>query len=250
MNFADKISITRKVVYDVLHISVLLLSVFLVVSISVDTFHDVAFYRQPRFMKVQFWVCVFFLSDFFIELLMDRRKLHYMLTRAVFFFVSIPYASIIGYFGIQLSPEIDYLLRFVPLVRGGYALAIVVGWFTANRAAGMLVTYILTLLASVYFASMVFYVVEHEVNAAVINYTDALWWACMEMTTTGSSIYAVTPVGRFLGFGMSCLGMMMLPMFTVYVTSLIQKHQSVLFIPGSKQTAGKRDASGGKGEKS
>lgn len=248
MNLKLNVSLTRKIIYDLLHLAVLGLSIFLVVSISVDTFRNVAFYRQPEFMKVQFWVCIFFLSDFVIEFFMDHRKAHYLLTRSVFFLVSIPYESIIQYFGIELAPEIGYLLRFVPLVRGGYALAIVVGWFTANRAESMLVTYILTLMASVYFASMVFYVVEHDVNVGVVNYQDALWWACMEMVTTGSSISAVTPVGRFLGFAMSCLGMMMLPMFTVYITTLIQKHQSVLYTPKPKKTVETHKGSDGEGE--
>lgn len=236
MNQKFNIALTRKVIYDLLHLAVLALSIFLVVSISVDTFRNVAFYRQPGFMKAQFWVCMFFLFDFVIEFFMDRRKGHYLLTRSVFLLVSIPYESIIHHFGVVLSPEVGYLLRFVPLVRGGYALAIVVGWFTANRAASMLVTYLLTLMASLYFASMVFYVVEHGVNAGVVTYEDALWWACMEMVTTGSSISAVTPIGRFLGFAMSCLGVMMLPMFTVYITTLIQKHQSVLFTPKQNKT--------------
>ena len=57
----------KKGVYYFLHILILALSVFLVVCISIDTFHNEAFYKVPKFMKFQFWVCVIFLLDFFIE---------------------------------------------------------------------------------------------------------------------------------------------------------------------------------------
>ena len=53
--------------------------------------------------------------------------------------------------GWTFSPEITYMLRFIPLVRGGYAMAIVVGWLRYNRASGLFVSYLTMLLATVYF---------------------------------------------------------------------------------------------------
>lgn len=48
------------------------------------------------------------------------------------------------------------MIRFVPLVRGGYAMAIVVGWLTYNKASGLFVSYLTMLLATVYFSSLAF----------------------------------------------------------------------------------------------
>lgn len=56
----------------------------------------------------------------------------------------------------------------------------------------------------------------------VTRYTDALWWAFMDVTTVGSNIYAVTATGKILSVVLAALGMMMFPIFTVYVTSLLQ----------------------------
>ena len=78
------------------------------------------------------------------------------------------------------------------------------------------------LLATVYFSSLIFFVIEHKVNPQVTGYDDALWWAFMDVTTVGSNIYAVTPTGRILSVLLAALGMMMFPIFTVYVTSLVQ----------------------------
>jgi hypothetical protein len=127
------------------------------------------------------------------------------------------------YSGWTFSPEITYMLRFIPLVRGGYAMAIVVGWLTYNKASSLFISYLTMLLATVYFASLAFFVMEHKVNPLVVGYGDALWWAFMDVTTVGSNIIAVTATGRVLSVLLAALGMMMFPIFTVYVTSLIQK---------------------------
>lgn len=212
----------RKQIYFWLHIFLLMLSLFLIIFISIDTFKNIAFYKEPEFMAVQLWICILFLIDFFLEWILAEKKWHYLFTHFLFFLVAIPYNNIIGYFGWNFSPQVEYLLRYVPLVRGGYALAIVVGWLTSNRATGLFLSYLLTLVATVYFASVIFFIFEQTVNPLVNNYIDALWWASMDVTTVGSNIIAVTPVGRVLSVVLAALGMMLFPIFTVYITNIIQ----------------------------
>ena len=57
----------------------------------------------------------------------------------------------------------------------------------------------------------------------VTDYGDALWWAFMDVTTVGSNIVAMTTTGRVLSVLLAALGMMMFPIFTVYITNLIQQ---------------------------
>ena len=45
----------------------------------------------------------------------------------------------------------------------------------------------------------------------------------MDVTTVGSNIIAVTVTGRVLSVLLAALGMMMFPIFTVYVTSLVER---------------------------
>lgn len=218
-----EIILREKGVYGFLHIVILILSVILVVYISIDTFKNEAFYLQPRFIKLQFWVCVVFLFDFFVEFFLAKRKWHYIWSRFFFFLVSIPYNSIISFYGWHFDPQITYSLHYIPLIRGGYAMSIVISWFTYNKATGLFISYLATLLFTIYFASLAFYVFEHHVNPLVKDYYDALWWAFMDATTVGSNIEAVTPVGRILSVLLAALGMMMFPIFTVYVTNIITK---------------------------
>lgn len=216
-------SLKEKGVYAFLHILILVLSVFLVVRISIDTFDNEAFYLEPKFIRFQFWICVVFLFDFFVEFFLSDTKGRYIRDRFIFFLVSIPYNSIISFYGWTFSPQVTYALHYIPLIRGGYAMSIVVSWFTYNRATGLFISYLATLIFTIYFASLAFYVFEHNVNPLVKNYDDALWWAAMDATTVGSNIIAVTPVGRILSVLLAALGMMMFPIFTVYVTNLLTR---------------------------
>ena len=97
------------------------------------------------------------------------------------------------------------------------------GWLSGSKASGLFTSYITMLMATVYFASLIFFVLEHKVNPMVTDYWSALWWAFMDVTTVGSNIYAVTPTGKILSVVLAALGMMMFPIFTVYVTSLVHQ---------------------------
>lgn len=234
----------EKWIKSILHIAVLVLSLYLVIRISMDTFRGrgIEFYHEPSFIKEQLIICIVFLLDFFVEFFMSRRKVHYFLTHCVFLFVSIPYLYIIHRLGLDnFSPQAAYLLQFIPLVRGGYALAIVIGWFTSNRAAGLFMTYLVTLFSTVYFASIVFYMFEQNVNSGVTDYWSALWWAAMDCTTVGSNIVAVTPIGRILSVLLAALGMMMFPIFTVYVTTIITRHHNLVEEGNQSQTSTQSD---------
>ena len=141
---------------------------------------------------------MFFLFDFLLEFFLSKEKGRYFTSHFIFLLVSIPYLNIIDFYHITFSPEISYFLRFIPLLRGGYALAIVVGWLSGSKASGLFTSYITMLMATVYFASLIFFVLEHKVNPMVTDYWSALWWAFMDVTTVGSNIYAVTPTGKIL----------------------------------------------------
>lgn len=213
----------KRDIYNVLHVIILILSLFLVISISIDTFNNIQFQTERSYLKVQLWICIFFLFVFFLELIFAERKWKYLCSHFVFFLISIPYLNIIDYYNIILTEETKYFVRFIPLLRGGYALAIIVGRFTKSKVTGLFVSYVTMLLATVYFSSLLFFALEHRVNPSVIRYEDSLWWAFMNVTTVGSNIYAVTIAGRILTVVLAALGMMMFPIFTVYITSIIQK---------------------------
>lgn len=220
---AAKLDHIKNDIYNTSHIVVLLLSLFLIISISIDTFNNIPFQTESSYLKTQLWICIFFLFVFFLDLWHADHKWKYLGTHLIFFTISIPYLNIIDYYNIDLSEETKYFVRFIPLVRGGYALALIVGRFTKSKITSIFVSYITMLLANVYFASLLFFAIEQNVNPLVESYSDSLWWAFMNVTTVGSNIYAVTSAGRVITVVLAALGMMMFPIFTVYVTNIVQK---------------------------
>lgn len=207
---------------SVLNALVLIGSILVIAGLSVEVFHDSEQLYYQRYMQLQFWVCVVFLLDFFVRLFLSRRKGRYLASNFIFFLVSIPYLQIISATHVDLPAEAAYLLRLMPLIRGGYGLAIMVGWITRNRTTSLMVSYLLMLLAVIYFASLVFYSLEHKINPMLTSYGDSLNWAFMNVTTVGSNIYAQTATGKVLAIVLAAAGMMMFPIFTVYITSRFQ----------------------------
>ena len=75
---------SRKGIYGILHVLILCLSLFLIISISMDTFHNIPFINQGSYLRIQFWICMFFLFDFLLEFFLAPDKWRYMSSHFVF----------------------------------------------------------------------------------------------------------------------------------------------------------------------
>ena len=215
----------RRDIKSILNVLVLLGSIIVIVSLSLEVFHGAAESYYRLYMRVQFWVCIVFLVDFFYRFFLSRRKWRFFFGNLIFLLVSIPYLNIVDAFHLSLSAEAYYLIRLMPLVRGGYGLAIMVGWIARNRVTSLLISYVLMIFALSYFASLVFYSLEHTINPMVTSYGKALWWAFMNVTTVGSNIVPKTATGEVLCVVLAAAGMMLFPIFTAYITARFQPHR-------------------------
>ncbi|WP_300879468.1 potassium channel family protein [uncultured Duncaniella sp.] len=214
----------HKYLMDILRWIIIILSVLLIVFISVDTFKGINFLENHRYMTFQFWVCVIFMADFFLELGLSENKWHYLRSHFLYFLLSIPYLNLINILDIRLSGEALFFVRFIPLARGVMAMTIVVGAFSQNKLTSFLASYIVSLASFIYLGSLLFYYCESGANPEVTNFGLALWWACMNATTLGCDIYPVTITGKILGCILSVGGIVMFPLFTVYISSLIRQY--------------------------
>lgn len=229
----------RKLTLDIFHIAILILSVALIVFISYDTFRNIPFLQDRAYMTFQFFVCIVFIADFFVEWALSPKgsKGRYFRHHLFFFLISIPYLNIINFLHLQISVDMIYFARFLPLCRGALALAIVLDYIASNKITGIFVSYLSIMLLTVYFAGLIFYEREAPVNPGVTSYWDAFWWCALEATTLGSSLNPMTLSGRLLAILLSLMGIIMFPLFTVYLTSLITKSRNKLsFLKLSKQS--------------
>lgn len=214
----------RKLILRWLHTGILLLSLALIVFISYEIFNDIAFLDDRVYMTFQLCVCVFFMLEYCISIWLSDRPTRYAWRNIGFFIISIPYLNIIDMLGVDPGPEVLYYLRFVPLVRGAWAMAIVVSYVSTNRIVGIFASYLSIMLLVLYFSSILFFAREQPVNPGVPTYWSSLWWCSLEMTTIGAPVNPFTPTGKVLAALLAGMGMIMFPLFTVYLTQMIRKY--------------------------
>lgn len=211
----------NKIILDLFHVGVLIGSLVLIAFVSVELFGVFPFLKQADFFKIQMAVCIVFLSDFFWGLHVADNRCHYLKKKWLFFIVSIPYLSFLTPHETTNIEPLYYLFRLMPLLRGGYALFIICSWLTTSRATSLFLSYLIILVSMLYLGTLIFYTVEKGVNPQLTQIQDAFWWSLMNATTVGSNIVAVTTTGKILTILIASLGVLMLPIFTVFITDKI-----------------------------
>lgn len=215
---------TERVVMTFMNIVVLILSAALISWISYDTFERINFLENHTYMTFQFWVCMVFILDFFIGLFYAPKKWSYFKRRFWFLILSIPVLNMVNMLHITLSPDMLYFARFLPMARGALALAIVVSYVSTNAVTSLFASYITIMLFIAYFCSLIFYQREAGVNPDVNTYWTALWWTMMNLSTVGCSISPVTVAGKIVAVVLPISGMIIFPLFTVYLTDYVTRN--------------------------
>lgn len=205
-----------------IHLFVIVLAALLIGYITYDALNNISFISSQGYLKAQFWICILFILSIVAEMVIKRNFTTWeWISHFLFLIICVPYLSIIVHYDIEISPRVHYFLRFVPIIRAVYALSIVTGAMSKSWIKGLFFSYLMILVASIYFGSMMFYLEEHYVNTAVTDYWTALYWACMDLTTCGSAINAITPIGKILAVVLAAEGLMLFPVFCVYVTDAV-----------------------------
>lgn len=210
-----------RVLLMTMNLIVLILSVMLIVWISIDTFETKQFLNNKPYMAFQFWVCIFFLIDFFVGLVYADNKWRYFLHRFVFLILSLPVLNFVHWMQIPLSHDALYFVRFIPLARGALALSIVMGYLSSNAVTSLFMSYLSIMILICYFCSLIFYAREYGVNPEVKTYWTALWWSFMNLSTVGCDIPPMTVSGKIVAVVLPICGMIIFPLFTVYLTNYV-----------------------------
>lgn len=212
-----------------IHIGALVASVVLLVYITYDSLINVSFMADPEFLHLELKVCLYFIFDVVMSWILGPRIARQTPGHILFLLVCIPWLNVISALHLHIAAEIQYLLRFLPMIRAAYVVALVAGFISSNRLANLFRTYIVLIVTSVYFGSLMFYVAEHYVNPGVISYWDSLWWTIMDMTTAGCAIEPVTATGKALSVVLSGEGIILFPVFTVYLTTALNNYHEFTY---------------------
>lgn len=205
----------------------IVLSLGLLAFIAYDTINNIPFTEDVAYLHFQFWVCIVFTAIYFVSAAIDSHPLRYALSNILFLLISLPYYNIIAALHIELPAEIAGYLRYIPILRGAWAAIIITRYLTRLRMTSIFISYVIVIVTSIAFASLIVFDIEGSVNPAIDSYSTALWWSSMQTTTVGMPFDPVTPLGQAIAAVLSAMGMMMYPMFTAYLTAIMKKHYTL-----------------------
>lgn len=216
----------KDIIIKILRVATILAAFCLVGVMSVDAFHiESDFLRHSLYARMQLPVCVVFLLDFFVNMFFAEHRGLYLRRNILFLLFSIPYSYILFHCGVHLTGVGAYVLHLIPTLRAIMAMWILVRALAKNPLLGFLLSYIAVMLLMVYFGSIIFYIYEgHGANPDVTSYWAALLWSALQATTLGASFYACTTAGKAVAIVLSSFGVMMFPVFTVYLTGIVRKY--------------------------
>ena len=208
-----------------MHLLALVAGVVLLVASSIEIIGGDHLHFSRSYLALQFIICCVFLLDFFSRWIADRHKLRFLGHNIVFLILSIPYLNIVDWSGATLTRNWEMAIGIIPLLRLFLAMFVIVRWMVGEKIRMLFLAYIVTVVVFTYLASLVFFDYEVFVNPHLHGFGNALWWAWMNVTTVGAEIFPVTAVGKTLAVLLPILGMMMFPIFTIYVTTIYTKNK-------------------------
>lgn len=207
----------------ILHWAVLIATGILAIITGADTLYSLNLSPTPLYLKLSLWVCLLLAFEIVISWWLGPRTWQDNVSHLIFLLLAIPYLNIITTSGCEIKPEGLFIIRFLPMLRGAYVLWDMVSLLTRSKITSLAMVYVFLLLVTAVFASMLFFIEERPVNPDVPTYQLALWWAVMNMTTSGCYIPEITATGKALSVVLSALGIMVFPVFTVYIAHLVSK---------------------------
>jgi voltage-gated potassium channel len=208
-----------------INILTLLASILLLASLSVEIIYsrELAPF-SALYQQVMFVICIIFIVDFFVLMFSSEHRWRFLYRNFVVLVLSVPYHTIATWAGLQLGHTTSMILSGVVMLRSIMALYITLRWLIVRRATRLLWAYIATVTLCTYLAALLFYEYEAPVNSSVAGFSDALWWAGMNLTTVGAEIFPVTAIGKLICVTLPVLGTAIFPVLTVYITSLYGRY--------------------------
>ena len=205
---------------------VLLVALVPVITATVDTLHSHRFEQSDLGRRLQLAVCLLLALELVVEYFLAENRRRYVLTHWPFVLLCVPASAILEAQGIGLPSHWIFVLNLLPAARGLFIIADLIMMTRAVTVDSLFYAYLALLLGVLYVSSLMFYVAEFGINPLVHSYRSAVYWAVMSMTTTGSNIAEYTSIGRALGVFVSAMGLVLFPVFTVYIASAFQQAKS------------------------
>ena len=193
---------------------ILVLSVYVLVALVVDTFFPVPPEVSRMLNLVDNIICFVFLYDFVKDFYKVENKLKFMKWGWIDLISSIPSLDFMR------AGRLLRLVRLFRVLRAFRSTKILLDFIFRKKTRGTFTSAFIIALLMLLFSSIAILNVETVPEANIKTAEDALWWAFVTLTTTGyGDRYPVTTEGRIIAAFLMVAGVGLFGTFTGYVAS-------------------------------
>ena len=197
-----------------INIIVFFLSLYVIVSLIVDTFFPLSKEMSTLLHEIDYVICIVFFIDFLHRLFTAKSKAEYMRWGWIDLLSSIP-------MNIFLAGRLFRVFQLIRVLRAIRSIKYVSKYFLRNKIKSAFASAaIIAFLAIVFSAIGILQVEKDAPGAKITDAEDALWWAYVTITTVGyGDMYPVTSEGRIIAAVLMTIGVGLFGTFTAYVAS-------------------------------
>lgn len=197
-----------------LNLLVLVLSVYVLIALLVDTIFKVPPEVSKILGLVDNGICVFFLMEFSIRFYKAESKLKFMKWGWIDLISSIPNVDFLR------AGRALRLIRLLRILRAFRSTKHLVTHVFKNRAQGAFTTVVILAVLLLIFSSISILQFEDDPSSNIRTAEDALWWSYVTITTVGyGDKFPVTTEGRIIGMVLMTAGVGLFGTFTGFISS-------------------------------
>lgn len=199
---------------DWLHLLVILLSVYVLVVLVVDTLVKLPIETARLLTFIDDIICVFFLFEFCLRFYQADNKLKFMQWGWIDLVSSIP---ALPFLRVGRALRLVRLLRIMRAFRSTKHL---IRYVFESRVKGTFTAVSIIAVLMILFSSIAILQVEDQPNSNIKSAEDALWWSYVTITTVGyGDKYPVTTEGRLIAAVLMTVGVGLFGTFTGFLAS-------------------------------
>lgn len=213
-NERESVDIGDKQKISLWQISMLFLCVYALAALFVQTVFTLSPEISALLDRIDFFVCLIFISDFVYNLIVAKKKFVYLKWGWIDLLSSIPSIQILRW------GRFARVIRIFRLLRAVRSTKQIVRFLFENRAKGAFVSVAMISFASMIFSSITILVCEVNPESNIKTASDALWWSFVTITTVGyGDFYPTTHLGRMIAGVLMVAGIGLFGTFTAYIAS-------------------------------
>lgn len=205
---------TQKETIGLLNIAVVILSVYVLGTLIVDTMFALPEETTRLLEFIDNVICGFFLFEFGVRLYRAEDKWKFMKWGWIDLISSIPALPFLR------TGRMLRLIRLLRILRALRSTRHLVYHVFRNKTRGLFSTVAMLASLMLIFSSLAILQVENTPESNIKTAEDALWWAYVTITTVGyGDKYPVTTEGRLIAIVLMTTGVGLFGTFTAFVSS-------------------------------